>query len=74
MMKQIEIMVDEKINQIPKPQMITITKVYDDDVHVDAKTDNDEELTYIATIGTTPVKDQKGILLFLENDEIIIIT
>ena len=70
---QIQLMINHSINQIPQPQMVTITKVYDDNTHVDAKTDNEEPLNYISTIGT-PAEDNQGILLHLENDKMIIIT
>lgn len=73
-MKGIENLVDAKINQIPKPMKITIAKVYDDQNHVDAKTLNEEIIEYIPTISNNLAVNHKGILLFLENDEMIIIT
>ena len=73
MHEQIQTMITHSINQIPQPMLVTITSVYDDNNHVDATTKNDEELTYIQTIGT-PTTDNKGLLMFLENDEMIIIT
>jgi hypothetical protein len=66
-------MIDHSLNQIPQPLLVTITKVYDDNNHVDCKTKNEEELTYIQTIGT-PVTEATGLLMFLENDDMIIIT
>lgn len=73
MHKEIQKIVDHSIQQIPQPILITITAVYEDDNHVDAKTKNDEELNYIPTIGT-PTTNSKGVLLFLENNDMIIIT
>ena len=64
---EIDIMIDSKINEIPTPIRCTITKVYDDNNHVDINTDKGD-LEYIETIGTTPTVNKKGILIFLNND------
>lgn len=70
----IQIMIDQSINEIPRPQKITITAIYDDNKHVDAKSDNDETFEYIRAIGSNINENQIGVLLFLENNEMIILT
>ena len=64
-------LVDDKINQILQPVKVLITKKYDDR-HVDVKTIDDEVLTYVLYVGN-PVVNKYGILIFLENNEAMVI-
>ena len=64
---EINLMITSKINETPTPIRCTITKVYNDNNHVDITTDNGD-LEYVETIGTTPTANKKGILIFLNND------
>ena len=64
---EINLMIDSKINEIPTPMRCKITKVYDDNNHVDITSDLGD-LEYIETIGATPTVNKKGILIFLNND------
>ena len=63
---QIEPIVNQIINQKPAPLRCTITKVYDDNFHVDATT-NQGIIKYAETIGN-PVVGNIGIIIFLEQD------
>ena len=70
----IQTMIDNTLNQQPKPQRVTITKVYTGNTHIDCKNSNGDILTYIPVIANNPTVNNIGILLFLENNEKIIIT
>lgn len=63
------------ITQIPFPTRCTITKVYDDQKHVDIKTDFGD-LAYVEVIANNPTVDNIGILVFLNgsNQDYIVIT
>lgn len=74
MPEQIQIMINHTLAQQPKPMKVTITKVYDDNKHVDCKTLNDDTLEYIPIIANNPTVNNIGVLLFLEYDEMIIIS
>ena len=67
----IQTMINQTINQMPQPKKVLITKKYDDG-HVDIKTLNEDTLEYIAYIGN-PTVNKYGILLFLDNDELMVI-
>ena len=49
---EIQYMIDNTIQQQAQPELVTITKIYNDN-HVDCLTENDEKLEYIAVIGKT---------------------
>ena len=70
----VQTIVQQELNQQPKPIKITITKVHTDNNHVDCKTLNGDTLTYIPTISNNPTVNNIGILFFLDNNEKIIIT
>ena len=70
----IETIVDQKIAEIPIPMKVTITKVYDDNKHVDVKTSNEDTLEYLLAIGNNLAANHTGILLVVDNNEMIIIT
>lgn len=70
----IQDIINHTINTQPKPQLITITKIYTDTNHVDCKTETGDTLQYIPTISTNPEPNQKGVLLPLNDDTYIIIT
>ena len=67
----IEVMIDNKIAQIIQPMKVLITKKYDDG-HVDVKTLSEEEITYVAYVGS-PTVNKYGILIFLETGEHMVI-
>lgn len=73
--EQIEPIVNQIINQKPAPLRCTITKVYDDNFHVDATT-NHGIFKYVETIGNNLKVGNIGIIIFLEQDfnDYIIIT
>lgn len=71
---EIQIIIDNTLQQQPKPQKITITKIYTDNKHADAKTTKGEELTHIPIIANNPTVNNIGVLIYLENNETIIIT
>lgn len=54
-------------NNNPAPTRCTITKVYNDNNHVDATT-NIGTLNYIETIGNTPTTNKTGIVIYLDGD------
>lgn len=65
--KQIEILVDDKIERdIAYPTIVEITKVYNDG-YVDCKNDEYGELKYIPTIVSHNIGD-KTLLVFGDND------
>jgi len=64
--EQIEPIVNQIIKQKPAPLRCTITKVYEDNIHVDANT-NQGIIKYAETIGN-PVVGNIGIIIFLEQD------
>jgi len=55
-------------HNIPHPTTCTITKIYNDNNHVDIKTQLYGELTYIQTHGKTPTINAEAILIFLNNN------
>ena len=66
--------VQQELNQQPKPQKVTITKVYTGNTHIDCKNNNGDTLTYIPVIANNPAVNNTGILVFLENNDKIVIT
>ena len=70
----IQHMINHSINEIPKPMKVTITEVYEDDLHVDAETENEDIFEYVLAIGSNIDVDNIGVLLFLDDDSMIIIT
>ena len=70
--EEIEIIVDDKISQIPQPTRCTITKVYEDNKHIDAETEAGI-IKYAETIGT-PIPGNNGVIIFLGSlDDYIVI-
>ena len=69
---EIQYMIDNTIQQQAQPELVTITKIYNDN-HVDCLTEHDEKLEYIAVIGKTLQVNDKGILFLLSNDQYYII-
>lgn len=67
--------IDNAIQQMPSPLRCTITKVYEDNKHVDINTDMGE-MTYVECIANNPTVNNIGILIFLNgsNEEFIVIT
>ena len=71
--KELEILIDNRINQEAiYPELVTITKVHDT-THVDCKNETDTPFRYIPTIGT-PVKNNTGLMFTLADGTFIIIT
>ena len=71
---EIQSMIDHTINQQPKSQLITITKVYEDNNHIDCETTSEDTLEYVPTIASNLTIGKTGVLIILENDEYIVIT
>ena len=71
---EIDVMIQSAIGQLPRPQIVFITKVYSDDVHVDCKNKQGDVLEYIPTISHDLAVNNTGLLIVTEDDEFIIIT
>lgn len=65
---ELEIMITSLANNNPAPLRCTITKIYDDELHVDVKTDYGE-VNYVETIGNNIETGNIGILIFLDGNE-----
>ena len=73
MYKELETLINNRINQeATYPELITITKVHDN-THVDCKNEMDDPFKYIPVIGT-PVKNNTGLMFTLADGTFIIIT
>ena len=73
MYKEIEKLIDNRINQeATYPELITITKVHDT-THVDCKNETDTPFKYVLCIGT-PSKGNNGLMFTLSDGTFIIIT
>ena len=71
---EIQWMIDNSISQIPKPELVTIEKIYEDNTHVDCTNDNDDLLEYIPCIPRSNLKvGDDGILFVLSDDSYYII-
>jgi len=68
---EIQLMIDDSINQQPKPELVTITAVNTNNT-INAKLANGDVLEQISYLGT-PTTGNKGILLTLADDTLIII-
>ena len=65
---EIQYMIDKTINQQAQPELVTITKIYEDD-YVDCVTENDETLECIPVIKRSNLQvDDDGILFLLSNE------
>ena len=71
----IQSQLDSRLQQLPFPIRCKITKVYDDNKHVDIDSDFGEQ-TYIECIANNPTVNNIGILVFLNgtNEDMIVIT
>ena len=73
MYKELETLINNRINQeATYPELVTITKVHDT-THVDCKNEMDDPFKYIPVIGT-PVKNNTGLMFTLADGTFIIIT
>ena len=70
---QIQLMINQSISQIPRPEIVTIKKVYTGNGYVDVETENDETLTRIPIIANTPTVNDKAVLIYLTDDKMTII-
>jgi hypothetical protein len=70
---EIQKIINNTLQQQPTPTLCTITKIYEDQKHIDAET-NIGTFKYAPTIGN-PIKNHTGIIIFLNQnyDEYIII-
>ena len=65
---EIQYMIDKTINQQAQPELVTITKIYEDN-YVDCVTENDETLECIPVIKRSNLQvDDDGILFLLSNE------
>ena len=71
---EIDVMIQNAISQLPRPEIIFITKIYEDENHVDCKTKAEEKLEYIPTISNNLTVGNTGLLIVTKDDEFIIIT
>ena len=71
---EIQTLVDNSTNQIPSIEVITITKIHEDNNHVDCKLVSEDVLTYIPTISNDLKVGNKGLLFPLKNGSFYIIT
>ena len=73
MYKELETLINNRINQEAiYPELVTITKVHDT-THVDCKNELDDPFKYILCIGT-PIKNNQGLMFTLADGTFIIIT
>ena len=71
---EIQHIIDQSINQIPSIEVITITKIHEDNNHVDCELVTEDVLTYIPTIANDLKVGNKGLLFPLKNGSFYIIT
>ena len=60
--------VHNESNNNPAPKSCFITKVYDDNIHIDAELLDGNKLTYVKTIGN-PSEEEDGIVIFTDGEE-----
>ena len=65
---EIETIVKHNLNRLPFPLKGTVSKVYTDNNHIDIKTDMGL-LSYVETVGNSPVKGKTVVLLFLNGND-----
>jgi len=70
----IQTMIDNTLSQQPIPMKVYLTKIYAGNKYCDCKTLNGDKITYIPMICNNPAVNNIGILMFLENEEKIVIT
>ena len=70
---EIDLMITDRLNDLSKPELVTITKVYNDN-HVDCKTKEENKLEYIPILASNPSKGDKGILFVLNDDSFYILS
>jgi len=70
----IQTQINHTLNQQPIPMKVYLTKVYAGNKYADVKTLNGDTLEHIPIIANNPSVNNIGILMFLENEEKIIIT
>ena len=68
---EIQLMIDQTINQQPQPELITITTI-NTNTTINIKLSNGDVLEQIQYLGT-PTVNNKGILLTLKDDTLIVI-
>ena len=68
---EIQLMIDQTINQQPQPELVTITTI-NTNTTINIKLSNGDVLEQIAYLGT-PTVNNKGILLTLKDDTLIVI-
>lgn len=71
--EQIQIIVKDELKQIESPLRCEITKVYGDNVHVDAKTKYGL-LKYAETISNQPHVGDVGVVIFVDEGYVVITT
>ena len=64
---EIQKQIDHTLNQIPSPELITLIKVYDDNLYGDVRTVNDEIIEYVQLIGGRTT-GKTGVLIYIAND------
>lgn len=64
---EIQIQIDDTLNKIPSPELITLIKVYDDNHHGDVQTSNDEIIEHVQIIGGRTT-GKTGVLIYIAND------
>lgn len=69
----IEDMITSQINSIPQIEVITITKIYEDN-HADCQLDTGDILECIPVIASNLKVNNKGLLIPIKDDEFYIIS
>ena len=67
LVKSMRQLIQSEANNNPPATLCTIKKVYDDNKHIDAQLNGGDVLEYLKTIGN-PVKDNEGVVIFLDGD------
>lgn len=67
--------IENSLNQFPTPMRCKITKVYDDQKHVDINCDLGD-MEYVEVIANNPTVNNLGVIIFLNgsNEDFIVIT
>ena len=70
----IEDIIDTKISQIPAIELVTITKVYDNNTHVDCRLNTGDILECIPVMASNVKVDSKALLVPIKNDDFYVIS
>ena len=67
LVQQLQILIQDEINQLPKNVRCTVRRAYEDNKHVDIELDIGGTVDYVEFIGTNRI-GADGVILFLNQD------